>query len=226
MTIPWYLLARIATATVLGGAIGWERDRHGRPAGLRTHMVVALASATFMVISTHFLEYDHWRHGENADVSRIASTIVTGIGFLGGGAIIRTGFTIQGLTTAAGLWLVGAIGMAAGGGMYAIALFTTLLGLVTLGVLRRFEDKDADSISQRLHVVLDAASSTTEVESRMRRLGIHVSTLSLRADHEAQVIEADYDLRMPHGLAPEAAMDALNDLPALRSVRIQREGQR
>ena len=210
MTIPWYLLARIATATVLGGAIGWERDRHGRPAGLRTHMVVALASATFMVISTHFLEYDHWRHG----------------GFLGGGAIIRTGFTIQGLTTAAGLWLVGAIGMAAGGGMYAIALFTTLLGLVTLGVLRRFEDKDADSISQRLHVVLDAASSTTEVESRMRRLGIHVSTLSLRADHEAQVIEADYDLRMPHGLAPEAAMDALNDLPALRSVRIQREGQR
>src|SRR6185295_17919564 len=128
MTIPWYLLGRIAAGTVLGGVIGYERDRHGRPAGLRTHMVVALASATFMVVSTHFVESNREVLGEHvsADVSRIAASIVMGIGFLGGGAILHTGFSVQGLTTAAGLWLVAAIGLSAGAGMYAISVASTV----------------------------------------------------------------------------------------------------
>src|SRR6185312_1132190 len=121
------LLVRILVGTVLGGAIGYERDLRGRPAGLRTHAIVALASATFMVVSTRFFYFQHYGKDDlvAVDPSRIAASVVSGIGFLGAGAILRDGITIKGLTTAAGLWLVAAIGMAAGGGMYVESVFAT-----------------------------------------------------------------------------------------------------
>ena len=222
-TIPWFLLGRIATATVLGGLIGYERDRHGRPAGLRTHMVVALASATFMAVSTHFIEHQHYPPGVkvDVDVSRIAASIVTGIGFLGGGAIIRTGLTIQGLTTAAGLWLVGAIGMAAGGGMYVVAIFSTAVGLLALGLLRRFEDKESDGLPQRLHVELDASAPAGEIEQRLRRLGVSFVTVALRRDFAEGRHEVELDLRFPPRLEPAAALAALADAPGLRTIRLE-----
>src|SRR5450755_1133630 len=101
---------RILLGTGLGAIIGFERDLHGRPAGLRTHSIVALASATFMVVSTRFVYFQHYLEGDHIEVdpSRIAASVVSGIGFLGAGAILRTGITIRGLTTAAGLWLVSA----------------------------------------------------------------------------------------------------------------------
>src|SRR5580698_2270352 len=92
------LLLRVLVGTVLGGAIGYERDLHGRPAGLRTHAIVALASATFMVVSTRFVYFQHYAKDDlvSVDPSRIAASVVSGIGFLAGGAILRTGFSIQG----------------------------------------------------------------------------------------------------------------------------------
>src|SRR4029077_3095292 len=116
------MLLRLFVGAALGGVIGYERDRAGRPVGLRTHVIVALASATFMVISTQFAYYQNFQLGADSavrvDTSRIAASVVTAIGFLAGGSILRSGLTIQGLTTAAGLWLVTALGMCAGSGMY------------------------------------------------------------------------------------------------------------
>src|ERR1700684_1076086 len=102
------MLLRIGVGAALGGVIGYERDLHRRPVGLRTHLIVAMASATFMVISSQFVYYPHYgKDGVvNVDTSRIAASVVPGIGFLAGGAILRSGLTIHGLTTAAGLWLV------------------------------------------------------------------------------------------------------------------------
>src|SRR6478735_4148453 len=110
------LILRIAVGALLGGVIGYERDRHGRPVGLRTHLIVAMTAATFMVVSAQFVYWQHYRDGDHVegDGSRIAASVVSGIGFLAGGAILRNGITIQGLTTAAGLWLVTAIGLSAG----------------------------------------------------------------------------------------------------------------
>lgn len=223
MTIPWFLLARIATATILGGVIGYEREGHRRPAGLRTHMVVALASATFMAVSMQFVAHQTYTDSEHVavDVSRIAAAIVTGIGFLGGGAIIRTGLTVQGLTTAAGLWLVGAIGMAAGGGMYVVAVFSTVLGLLALSVMRRFEDKDEYSAPQRLQVVLDASTATLEVETRLRRLGIGFVVVALREDIAERRRELELDLRFPAHFDPAGAISALGDTPGLRGVSLE-----
>ena len=118
MSLHVELLLRIAVATALGAVIGLERQIHRRPAGLRTHMLVALASATFMVVSTHFVYFQHYHKDDlvTVDPSRIAASVVAGTGFLAGGAILRTGLSVQGLTTGAGLWLVSSIGLAAGGG--------------------------------------------------------------------------------------------------------------
>jgi len=113
------LLLRVLVGTVLGAAIGYERRLHRRPAGLRTHLLVSLASSTFMVVSTHFVYFQHYQREDlvTVDPSRIAASVVTGVGFLGGGAILRTGVNVQGLTTAAGLWLCAAIGLSAGAGI-------------------------------------------------------------------------------------------------------------
>jgi putative Mg2+ transporter-C (MgtC) family protein len=169
MSMDVELILRIIVGTALGAVIGYERDIHGRPAGLRTHAVVALASATFMVVSTHLGYYQGYKAGDLTDIdgSRIAASVVSGIGFLAGGAILRTGLTVQGLTTAAGLWMTAAIGLAAGGGLYAEGVAATVLGVLVLTYLRRFEDKD-DRVRRRLTLSLtEAATSTDDLLKRL-----------------------------------------------------------
>jgi putative Mg2+ transporter-C (MgtC) family protein len=124
-----------------------------------------------MVVSTRFVFFQRYVAGDlvEVDASRIAASVVSGIGFLGAGAILRTGFTVRGLTTAATLWLVAAIGMTAGGGMYAIAVFTTVIGLATLTLLRPFEDRGEPAARQRITVSIDEAQ--TNVSSLLAALG-------------------------------------------------------
>ncbi len=122
----------VLIAFVLGGAIGWERERQGRPAGLRTHMLVCVGSTCFALASV----YGYEGMGTVRDPARIAAQIVTGIGFLGAGTIWRTQDTVKGLTTAASIWLAAAIGLLAGAGMEALAVFTTVLALIVLWALR------------------------------------------------------------------------------------------
>ncbi len=132
------VMVRVVLAGVLGGAIGAEREIREREAGLRTHLLVAVGAALFTIVSAY-----GWRDfkfstesGITYDPTRITAQIVTGIGFLGAGAIIRQGLSIRGLTTAASLWVVAAIGIAAGAGYYSAALITTVLVLVSLWPLR------------------------------------------------------------------------------------------
>lgn len=132
---------RLVLAMLCGGAIGLERELRGREAGFRTHALVCLGSALVMIVSVHFA-YEPWRPPElpdnvqlNIDPSRIAYGVMTGIGFLGAGSIIKHGASVQGLTTAAGLWCVAAMGLAAGFGQYGVTLLATLLILFTLLVM-------------------------------------------------------------------------------------------
>jgi putative Mg2+ transporter-C (MgtC) family protein len=154
------LLTRLVVGTVLGAIIGYERRLHGRPAGLRTHLLVALASTTFMLVSTQFVYFQHYGKNDlvTIDTSRIAASVVTGVGFLGGGAILRIGANVQGLTTAAGLWLVAAIGLSAGGGMYGISAAATAIGVAALTVMRRLERKDDDVVRRKIALTLDEAA--------------------------------------------------------------------
>src|SRR2546426_10931832 len=133
-----HVLLRLSVAAVLGGAIGMERELRERGAGLRTHLVVCVGSALFTLVSAYGFHEFLVNGGSlvRTDPTRIAAQIVSGIGFLGAGAIIRQGLSVRGLTTAASLWLVAAIGMASGAGYYSAALITTGLALLTLGPLR------------------------------------------------------------------------------------------
>jgi putative Mg2+ transporter-C (MgtC) family protein len=140
--IHWVdVLIRIAVAAALTGAIGMERELRERAAGLRTHMLVGVGSALFTIVSAYaWSDFVFSREGGVVfDPTRIAAQIVTGIGFLGAGAIIRQGLSVRGLTTAAGLWVVAAIGMAVGAGYYSAAVIATGVVLVGLGPLRWVE---------------------------------------------------------------------------------------
>ena len=139
-SLDWYeALLRIVIAAGLGAAIGIEREIREREAGLRTHILVSVGSALFTIVSAYgFREF--LTSGDQvvrADPTRIAAQIVTGIGFLGAGAIIRQGVSIRGLTTAATLWVAAAIGMASGAGYYPGAVIGTVVTLIALWPLRR-----------------------------------------------------------------------------------------
>lgn len=127
------LTVRLVAALLLGAVIGVERELQRMPAGFRTHALVALGAAIFTVVSAYGLT------GPMSDPTRIAAQIVSGVGFLGGGAILHHGGTVRGLTTAASLWAVAAVGMAAGAGLLVIATISTVLVIVALELFDRIE---------------------------------------------------------------------------------------
>ena len=129
--------ARILFAAVLGGVVGLEREHIARPAGLRTHMLVCVGSALVMVVSAAPAA----RGDANVDVTRIGAQVVSGIGFLGAGTIIKEGATVKGLTTAASLWAISCVGIAVGAGYYLLSAATTLALLGVLRVMHRTENK-------------------------------------------------------------------------------------
>lgn len=214
------LVLRIVVGTCLGGVIGYERDIHGRPAGLRTHAIVALASSTFMVVSTHFVYFQHYAAGDlvNVDTSRIAASVVSGIGFLAGGAILRTGVSVQGLTTAAGLWLVAAIGLCAGGGMYIESLTTTFVGLGVLTLLRRFEDKD-DRVRRRLHLTL--IEGARQPEALIEKLTSSDLFATLEGwDREGSRRQLVLALRLPRKGGEQRLLAALDAEPGIARMQL------
>ncbi len=142
-------ILRIFVASLLGGAIGLEREYRDKAAGFRTHFLVALGSALFMIISVYGFEgvlTGDFNAPIRLDVSRIAAQVVTGIGFIGAGTIIFQKNAVHGLTTAAGIWVTAAIGMACGGGMYILAAVSTALVLIGLEafnyLLHRFDRRN------------------------------------------------------------------------------------
>ena len=133
--MAWVFIFRLLTATVLGAVIGFEREYHAKEAGIRTHLLVALGACLFMILSVYGFDFMLERDHVSFDPSRIASQVVTGIGFIGAGTIILQKQMVRGLTTAAGLWVTAAIGLACGNGMFIIAAVTTVIVLVSLGLI-------------------------------------------------------------------------------------------
>jgi len=219
------LLTRIAVGAALGGVIGYERDRHRRPVGLRTHLIVAMAAATFMVISSHFVYWQHYAKEDlvTVDPSRIAASVVSAIGFIAGGAILRNGISIQGLTTAAGLWLVTAIGMSAGAGMYVESAVVTVMGLMALTFLRRFEDKDDHVLERRVTIVGDDSAAMTAVRAAMTTLGATVDDVDYerRLDDGKKRVVVTFDVKIIDTLGIARVIDVVEAVPGVRRVHVQ-----
>jgi putative Mg2+ transporter-C (MgtC) family protein len=193
------ILVRLVTAALLGAGLGLEREIHGHQAGMRTHMLVSLGSAFFTVLSIY--GFSGTPGGAAPDPSRISAQIVTGIGFLGAGAIIKYGTSIRGLTTAASLWVVAAVGLAAGAGAYFLAVAGTLIALLALwplhvlvgrlylrgGRLIRLEIdlKKLDAFAGVSQVFLTHHVETVSVASEKSKAG-HRMELELRLSNESQ----------------------------------------
>lgn len=136
---PLTVAIRVAAATLSGFFIGLERETHQQPAGLRTHMVLSLGASVIMILSI-YLPLVFIEKGATADPARLAAQVISGIGFLGAGAIFRYGFNIKGLTTAATIWTTSGIGLTFGAGFYFLGIISTILLIVILYVFDKIED--------------------------------------------------------------------------------------
>ena len=191
-------LFRLGLAAALGGAIGFERELREREAGLRTHLLVCVGSALFTIISAYGF-HDFLTSGDQVvrtDPTRIAAQVVTGIGFLGAGAIIRQGLSIRGLTTAATLWISAAIGMAAGAGYYPGAIIGTVITLVALWPLRIGAYQVMERIRpEERSIVVDLRPETklTELFESLERENAHVERFQLEDVRDRRVVTLTLD---------------------------------
>jgi len=192
------IVARLAAALVAGAAIGFERSFHGRPAGLRTHSLVCLASAMLMLVTVY---QAHWfpQGGDTVriDPTRMAQGVMTGIGFLGAGVIIKEGVAVRGLTTAASIWITAAIGILAGVGFYFPLIAVTLATLCALSLFRRLEGW-LPSFSYATHSVIvpvESALGEATLKSFLRSLGFDVHQVSCLRCHVARTVKYDMTIR-------------------------------
>ena len=212
------VLARVAVAAGLGGAIGIERELREREAGFRTHLLVSVGAALFTLVSAYAWDDFGFGDGVTFDPTRIAAQIVTGIGFLGAGAIIRQGLSVRGLTTAATLWVVAAIGMASGAGYYSGAVVVTGVVLFALWplrfVARPFFERPH---RRRIAIELGAQRRAAPVLSALEELGVDVRSFSL--DKEGRTTRLDVLAELPHGARDEEILLRLGELDEVAGVR-------
>lgn len=204
------LLLQLALATLLGGAIGLERELGGKPAGLRTNILICIGSVLYTKLSITMA-------GGTADPTRVAAQIVTGVGFIGAGTILHARGAVVGLTSAATIWVVAAIGVALGAGYYAESLGTTLLVLLVLRGLGRVEGF-IERQSTRSRVAIHARPDPQvleELESVVRRTGLEIVEQSSRRENVDLVVE--YGLRGPKRLHDQVIIALLHH-PGVRTV--------
>ena len=215
------VLLRVVLAGVLGGAIGVEREIREREAGLRTHLLVAVGAALFTLVSAYGWHDFHFSNqsGVTYDPTRIAAQIVTGIGFLGAGAIIRQGLSVRGLTTAASLWVVAAIGIAAGAGYYTGAVITTVVVLISLWPLRILAYRIIEHIrpgERRLEVDLRANESPSILLDALESHGGAVRAFEVEDSQDRRRVVLDLRLESHQ---PDAVTATLMRLEPVLGVR-------
>ena len=214
-TLGWdETFLRLIVAAALGGLIGLERELDEKAAGLRTHILVSVGSALFTLVGAYGFSEFFNGNTISFDPSRVAAQIVTGIGFLGAGVIFRQGFTVRGLTTAASLWLVAAIGMAAGAGFWKGAVLATVGAIVSLRPLEWVKERMIPQrAATRMVVELAEGTASGDVLNELERVG---DLLALRRDGKRLEVE----LRLDRS-ARTQALDAVAALPEVEGARWQ-----
>jgi putative Mg2+ transporter-C (MgtC) family protein len=222
----WVLVLRVLLAVGLGGALGLEREIDAQPAGFRTHIVLCLGAALFGLISVHaFAPFESVRADSNVqiDVTRVASQVVVGVGFLGGGAILKYGASIRGLTTAASMWVTAAVGLAVGLGYYWAAVAITAATLVSLVGFRRFRDRvrrrygrQTETVTFRLARDADAASLVSAMHDMA---GVKVRNLQI--DRSGDQIEMSVSLKSDVGVGLDRMVAALATREEVEEMSIE-----
>lgn len=219
------LFLRLVLACVLGGIIGYERQSRRKSAGLRTNVLVCLGACLIMVLSQAL--YQNVEGKTNADPARLAAQVVSGIGFLGAGAIMKEGLTVTGLTTAACLWVVAGVGLAVGSGFYSGALVTTALVFVTLGSLSRLDEwvDHEKNLGLGIHTV-DKPGQLMQISSCLEDLQLRVRGVKVKADEDEvdgsgrRLLYIDLEVYNKHGVKSVVIVDAVRQIDGVVSVDV------
>jgi len=220
MLSPYEIILRLALGALLGAVIGFEREAHGRPAGLRTHLLVCLSAVLIMIISENYFRLVQLDPSIiRLDPARIVAGAVTGIGFLGAGVIIKTRGTVYGLTTAASIWILFAIGLAVGSGLYLAGIMAFVLAYFTLWVLRTIERRIPKDIFKIISVVSDGTLMERELRPVIDKYGSF-----LGAEYEKDMLTGDIAYHITatfkKGVPLMELFSALSQLKGIKKVRI------
>jgi putative Mg2+ transporter-C (MgtC) family protein len=207
---------RLIIAAALGALVGAEREIHGHPAGIRTHMLVALGSGVFTVLSIHGFGQGP---GAGIDPTRIAAQIVSGIGFLGAGAILKDGVVIRGLTTAASLWATAAVGLAAGAGEYVIAAVSAGIILVSLWPINALAERlHGTTLPEvQLRLVLERVDLVGEISAALASHKVEIGSIGTQRTGKDE-FRADLSLRGRSSASILAAIDAIGRIDGVEIV--------
>lgn len=219
-----HMLCRLMLASFLGGLIGLEREIHGRPAGFRTHLLVSLGACLFTITSIEFYRIFGNFTGSGpvgVDPGRIAAQVVTGIGFLGAGAIIRERASIRGLTTAACLWVAAALGIACGIGLFWLAVSVTLVALVNLLLLKEVEKR----LTRDTYVLVkiwgeDRGDFVSRVYQTLSDTGIERLDAKLQRDIERGLMFIEFQVKQPKKRNSADLLARLSSVDGVKKVGI------
>ncbi|HEB75857.1 MAG TPA: MgtC/SapB family protein [Nitrospirae bacterium] len=222
MTDSTETILRLLLGALLGGIIGFERQSHGRPAGFRTHLIVSLASVLIMIVSDNFYRTSTLDPSIiRIDPARIAAGAITGIGFLGAGVIIKSGLTIQGLTTAACLWIVSVIGLAVGSGLYVPALTAFLITFIALWVLRRVEVRVPRLTYKILTLTTEPAAKEQDVAGVLREAGANIANIEYEMDRVKDEFTYHVSLTFRKKEVVDAILERICRLPYVKRFSIR-----
>ena len=195
-----HLIFRMFLASACGALVGVERSRRQKDAGIRTHAMVALGSALIMIVSKYGFYDIIGTPGINFDASRIASTIVSGIGFLGAGVIFVRDVSIKGLTTAAGIWTVTGVSMAIGAGQYTIGIAGTLMIIVSQFILHKFFSGLENTVNEIIVVLTDTPNSIEDFKESLLNQQIKIESFKVKRNLEKEIITLDVTIKRPRKL--------------------------
>jgi len=212
------IILRLVFAMILGGLIGLEREMHGRAAGFRTHILMAVGSALIMELSVYAFPLDP-AHGLVRDPARLAAQVVSGVGFIGAGTVLREGASIRGLTTAASLWVVSGIGLAIGAGFYVAGLAAAMIAITALLLLRPLEHRFLTPHHQFISmVVADHPGQLAAVTKLIAERNINVRNVQMSEGPEAGQVTVEMTLQIPPSVDRLQLTADLKALPGVFSV--------
>lgn len=215
------IIIRLLLGAVIGGIIGFERSTHGRAAGFRTHLLVCVAGVLIMTVSEYYHYLSLWDSSYiRVDPARLAAGAITGVGFLGAGVIVKSGLNVQGLTTAACLWIVSAIGLSIGSGLYVAGLASFVITYLSLWLLRRVEDKMPRLSYKFMTIVMEGRGDEGSVRSVIEKCGASVGRIDYERDLERSVSTYKITVSVRDVSSPKKILDDVSSLPLVKKVVI------
>lgn len=211
------MLIRVGLSLVLGGIIGFERERDSQPAGLRTHMILVIGACLAMMLSINIAD------SAGTDPTRLAAQVVSGIGFLGAGAILRSGFTVKGLTTATTLWTMAIVGLAVGSGYYVVSIVTTVVLMIVLSVLDVYEKRFVriNVIRNVVIEVHDTKGIIRDVRKTMARIADQVITFSVQKSVKGKTLRLEIVARFNRSEKLENMVEQISEIEGVKSFKIE-----